>query len=78
MYIKWEAANCADYDILVSSDNVEWREAASFSENPGLHEREDNLTLTNATNVKYVKILMNIPGTGYGYQAREIDLFIAG
>ena len=77
IYVKWEGANAAAYTIEVSEDGLEYRTAGSFSTSPVQAGREDKFALTGATNVRYVKILMTVPGSNYGYQAREIDLFIA-
>ena len=78
VYLKWEGANAAEYTIEVSEDGVNYREVASFSETPTNHNREETLTLADAYNIKYVKILMKVPvNSAWGYKAREIDLFIA-
>ena len=77
IYVKWEGANAAAYTIEVSEDGVDFREAGSFSTSPVLAGREDKFALSGATNVRYVRILMTVPGSNYGYQAREIDLFIS-
>ena len=76
-YIKWEGANAAEYDVMVSEDGVDFRLAGSFATSPKQAEREDQFALKDATNVRYVMIVMHVPGSNYNYQAREIDLFIA-
>ena len=73
--ILWEAANAAEYVIEYSLDGETWEELLTYKDpSIGQHARTDSL-IFDAVATKYIKITMNVPGTGWGYSIFELDVF---
>lgn len=73
--IMWEGANAAEYEVQYSIDGESWSDLIKFKDpTVGVHKRDDSL-LFETVEARYVKIIMNVPGSGYGYSIYEIDVF---
>ena len=71
--IKWEGASAKDYNILVSTDGVEWVTAAELRNCAG-GARTDRIEFT-PVDALYVKIEGISRTTGYGYSIWEMWVF---
>ncbi len=68
--LKWETALGKDFQIQVSDDAVYWQSIANFANNGSLL----NIIHLQGTG-RYLRMLGNARGTGYGYSLYELEVY---
>jgi endoglucanase Acf2 len=71
--LVWEAAFASAYDVLVSDDEATWQRV--YSTTTSIGGTENITALTPGAAGRYVRLLLNKRGTGFGYSLFEMQVF---
>lgn len=76
VHLHFEGANSCDYEILFSTDNVEFTPWKSYSAEPKVEDRHDWLYAETTTPVRYIKFVSNeVSNGGYGLRLFEVEAY---
>ena len=76
VHLHFEGANSCDYEILFSTDNVEFTPWKSYSAEPKVENRHDWLYAETTTPVRYIKFVSNeVSNGGYGLRLFEVEAY---
>ena len=76
VHLHFEGANSCDYEILFSTDNVEFTPWKSYSAEPKVENRHDWLYAETTTPVRYIKFVSNEVSNGdYGLRLFEVEAY---
>lgn len=73
--ILWENASARDYSIEVSTDGVNYTQAAEAFGMNEMQNRNDTILLNNMVSARYIKITGTARTTDYGYSIYEVGVF---
>ena len=77
LYIYWEAANAAEYNVEISVDGETWTKVFEFStDKPVQMERKDYINLNTPTEVMYIRINCIKRAIDYGYSIFTFEAYI--
>ena len=76
VHLHFEGANSCDYEILFSTDNVEFTTWKSYSAEPKVENRHDWLYAETTTPVRYIKFVSSeVSNGGYGLRLFEVEAY---
>lgn len=76
MYINWEAANAAEYNVEISKDGETWETVFEYkTDNPLMEGRIDYINLEEPTEVLYIRINCIKRAIPYGYSIYTFGVF---
>lgn len=76
VHLHFEGANSCDYEILFSTDNVEFTLWKSYSAEPKVENRHDWLYAETTTPVRYIKFVSSeVSNGGYGLRLFEVEAY---
>lgn len=73
--ILWENASARDYNIEVSTDGINYTQAAEPFGLAEMQNRNDTISLNNLVSARYIKITGTVRTTTYGYSIYDIGIF---
>lgn len=73
--ITWETASAANYEILVSDDDLNWNSIREKSSTAGARADEFKFTSNEVRNVRYVRIDLKSRTSDYGYSICELEIY---
>ena len=76
VHLHFEGANSCDYEILFSTNNVEFTPWKSYSAEPEVENRHDWLYAETTTPVRYIKFVSNeVSNGGFGLRLFEVEAY---